>query len=517
MTNSSACVLGIDLGTSSIKVVIVDSRGELLASTAQSYPTSHPQPGWAEQNPADWIEALRSALEELRTQAPALLDQLVGIGLTSAAHLPVLLDTQQHVIRPAILWSDQRSEREVTDLRTTHGGLITRKSLNEPGCTWTLPQLRWVWNNEPDVLPRVRCLLSSKDYLLFKLTGAMLMDHGSAAATLMLDAQRRSWSRELTALSALPDAAFPPLLPAMRIAGYITGEARRVFGLPEGVPVIAGTIDSAAELVGCGMLKPDGNGMVRVGSAGGIMAITKEPIFNPGVITYPHVNDGLFYKQAGTNSCATSLQWIRNLCRGIRDDAAQVSYTDLDRLAKLAPPGADGLIFHPYLQGERAPYWNPALRGSFTGLDQRHGWPHLVRAVMEGVAFSLRDCLDMFRREGMDLQSAVVAGGVVESEVWLRIVTDVLDLNTRTVRHGDSVFGAAMLAATAVGMFKDLDQAVSVCVREEKALKPDAARRELYDHAFARYRNVARFFDVTSKARNGCRSSSKSCAGFEQE
>ena len=503
MTNSSPCVLGIDLGTSSIKAVVVSGGGELLASTARTYPTSHPQPGWAEQDPANWIEALRSALDDLRAQAPGRLDQLIGIGLTSAAHLPVLLDAQQDVIRPAILWSDQRSEREVAELRAEHETPIANTSLNEPGCTWTLPQLLWVWENEPDVLPRVRSLLSSKDYLLFRLTGTMLMDHGSAAATLMLDAHRRTWSRELTALSCLPDAVFPPLWPAMHIAGHVTAEARKLFGLPEGVPVIAGTIDSAAELVGCGMLKPDGNGMVRVGSAGGIMAVTGKPVFNRGVITYPHVVDGLYYKQAGTNSCATSLQWIRNLCCGIRTDAVSVSYTDLDQLAKLAPPGADGLIFHPYLQGERAPYWNPALRGSFTGLDQRHGWPHLVRAVMEGVAFSLRDCLEMFRREGMYLQSAVVAGGVVESEVWLRIITDVLDLNTHTVRHGDSVFGAAMLVATAVGLFDDLDQAVARCVKEEQALKPDAARSELYDHAFARYRNVAQFFDATSKAGNG--------------
>jgi xylulokinase len=500
VSRSTRCVLGMDLGTSSLKCVIMDAAGRRLASAEHSYPTQSPHPGWAEQDPDNWVEAMRAALQELRTREPGLIDRLDAIGLCSAAHIPVLLDDANHVIRPAILWSDQRSEAEVSDLRANHNQLLEEITLNEAGCTWTLPQLLWIWNHEPNVLPRVRRLLSSKDYLIFRLTDAVSMDPASAAATLMLDARNKTWSAPLTALSRLPESVFPPLVDAMAIVGRITAESARAFGLPLGVPVIAGTLDSAAEMVGCGILSPGETGMVRVGSAGGIMLVTDKPTFNSGIITYPHVVDGLFYKQAGTNACATSLKWIRNLCLAMRGaNAPEFTYENLDRLAAEAEPGASGLMFHPYLQGERAPYWNPELRGSFTGIDQSHGWPQFVRAVMEGVAFSLLDCLSMFRRDGLDMTAAVMTGGVAKSQIWSQIIADVLSMDMHTVRHGDSALGACMLSATAVGMFASIDDAVSVCVSKERPIESNPANRDRYDRLFARYQETGRFLDSMAR------------------
>lgn len=500
MSNATRAVLGMDLGTSSLKCVVMDQTGRLLASAERSYPTQSPYPGWAEQNPNDWLEAMRQALHDLRTRELRLIDGLEAVGLCSAAHIPVLLDDADQVMRPAILWSDQRSEAEVANLRANHGQLLEEITLNEAGCTWTLPQLLWVANHEPDAYARVRRLLSSKDYLIFRLTGNMAMDHASAAATLMLDARTKTWSPQITALSRLSTNAFPLLVDSMTVVGKISNDAAREFGLPAGVPVIAGTLDSAAEMVGCGILAPGEAGMVRVGSAGGIMAVTDRPTFNRGIITYPHVIDGLFYKQAGTNACATSLKWIRDLCVAMRGaDAPPLTYDNLDRIAAEAKPGADGLMFHPYIQGERAPYWNPELRGSFTGIDQRHSWPQFIRAVMEGVAFSLLDCLTMFRREGLDITSAVMAGGIVKSQIWSQIITDVLDMNTHTIRNGDSAFGVCMLSATAVGMFASLDDAVSVCVKQERTLVPNSANRDLYKRLFARYQEIGNFFDAMER------------------
>jgi xylulokinase len=500
MTEPIRAVLGMDLGTSSLKCVVMDAAGEVRAVAECPYPTRSPHPGWAEQNPADWIEALRAAVAELRQREPRLMNELAAIGLCSAAHLPVLLDKADRVLRPAILWSDQRSSAEVAGLKANHSPQLEEISLNEAGCTWTLPQLLWVWKHEPDVLDRVHCLLGSKDYLVFELTGQACMDHGSAAATLMLDARRKSWSRELQMLSQLPDTALPPLLHPMTVAGQVSREAASAFGLPEGTPVIAGTLDSAAEMVGCGLLAPGAAGMVRVGSAGGIMVVTDKAVFNRGIITYPHVIDGLFYKQAGTNFCATSMKWIRDLCVAMRPaDAPALTYDEMDRLAAQAKPGSDGLMFHPYLQGERAPHWNPGLRGSFTGIDQRHGWPQFIRAVMEGVAFSLRDGLSMFRSEGLNMTSAVMSGGVTRSQLWSQIITDVLGMQTRTIRQGDSAFGACLLAATAVGVFASLNEAVAVCVREERTLTPNASTRDLYTRSFARYQETGLFFDVLAR------------------
>jgi xylulokinase len=500
VSNAIRCVLGMDLGTSSLKCVIMDAAGQRLASAEHSYPTQSPNPGWAEQNPDDWVEAMRAALNELRTREPYLIDGLEAIGLCSAAHIPVLLDDANQVIRPAILWSDQRSEAEVYYLKENHGVLLQKTALNEAGCTWTLPQLLWIWNHEPDALPRVCRLLSSKDYLIFRLTGEVSMDHASAAATLMLDARNKAWSPHLTALSRLPENVLPPLVGPMSVVGRITIESARAFGLPMGIAVIAGTLDSAAEMVGCGILNPGEAGMVRVGSAGGIMLVTDKPTFNSGIITYPHIVDGIFYKQAGTNACATSLKWIRDLCMTMRGtNAPEFTYENLDQLAAEAKPGASGLMFHPYLQGERAPYWNPELRGGFTGIDQAHGWPQFVRAVMEGVAFSLRDCLGMFRRDGLDMTAAVMTGGVAKSHVWSQIIADVLRMDMHTVRHGDSALGACMLSATAVGMFASIDDAVSVCVSKERTIESNPANRDRYDRLFARYQETGRFLDSMAR------------------
>ncbi len=500
MTKTARYVLGMDLGTGSLKCVVMDAASQVLARAERAYPTQSPHPGWAEQNPEDWIEALRSTMTELRMREPHLIEGLGAIGLCSAAHIPVLLDDANRVIRPAILWSDQRSTSEVSELRAQHSPHLEEITLNEAGCTWTLPQLLWVWKHESDALNRVRRLLSSKDYLVFRLTGQACMDHGSAAATLMLDARTKTWSPHLKAVSCLPDTAFPTLEHPMTIVGEVTAEAAHAFALPPGVPVIAGTLDSAAEMVGCGLLAPGKAGMVRVGSAGGIMAVTNQPTFNKGIITYPHVVDGLYYKQAGTNSCATSLKWIRDLCVAMRTaDAAALTFEDLDQLAAQANPGADGLMFHPYLQGERAPYWNPEMRGSFTGVDQRHGWPQFVRAVMEGVAFSLLDGLSMFRRDGLDMNSAVMSGGIVKSPIWSQIITDVFGMEVRTIRQGDSAYGACMFAATAIGMFINIHDAVAVCVKDDRTMSPSATNRNLYGHLFARYQEVGHFLDAMTR------------------
>ncbi|MBK8017619.1 MAG: xylulokinase [Betaproteobacteria bacterium] len=496
MNASDRCVLGVDLGTGSLKCVLLDEGGVLRASAERSYPTHSPASGWAEQDPRDWLQALRGALGELRQTAPGLMARIQAVGLCSAAHIPVLLDDDGRVLRPAILWSDQRSGEQVERLRETLGGTLQELTLNEPGCTWTLPQLRWIGQHEPDVLPRTRTFLSSKDYLSFCLTGVPRMDHGAAAATLMWDAARRSWAPELVRLSGLPDSALPELAAPLEVVGRVSRRAATGFGLTEGIPVIAGTLDSAAELIGCGLLSHGDGGMVRVGTAGGIMAVMQRPRWSPGVITYPHPVGGAFYQQAGTNACAASLRWLRDLGRSLRgSEERALDYEEMDRLAHACEPGAEGLLFHPYLQGERAPYWNPSLRGAFTGLDLRHGWPHMVRAVMEGVAFSLRDCLDMFRGSGAELRSAVMSGGVTRSAVWSQIITDVLELETCTVRNGDSALGAAMLAGVAAGMFSSVESAVQVSVVRERRLVPDRSLHTRHGESFRRYQEVGQFLN----------------------
>jgi xylulokinase len=496
----SHSVLGIDLGTSSLKCVLMDGDGRVRGSASCPYPTSRPQPGWAEQNPADWCEALAHAFGELRARAPSAFADIGAIGLCSAAHIPVLLDAKDAVVRPAILWSDQRSEAQVQALNAGHGAQLERVALNRAGCTWTLPQLVWLRDCEPENHSRARSVLCSKDYLLWKLTGIKATDPASAAATLMADVPARRWSEALTGLAGLSADMLPPILPTDAEAGRVSAAAAREFGLPAGIPVFVGTLDSAAELIGCGVCEPQNTGMIMVGSSGGIMALAHAPSHHAGIITYPYVVDDFYYKQAGTNSCATSLQWIRTLFSTVPGQVAALGFSELDELAAQTDAGAGGLLFHPYLQGERAPYWNPELRGSFCGIDQTHTSGHFVRAVMEGVAYSLKDCLAMFERNGLTMKSAVIAGGVAKSPVWTRIITDVLGLDTYTTHNGESAFGAALLAATAKGIFADLKEAVATCVRREHTLAPDPQTAARYAACFARYQAVAAFYDSLCRA-----------------
>ncbi len=487
-------VLGIDLGTSSVKCMLMDAGGRVRAAVGHAYPTSRPQVGWAEQDPADWITAIAAAVGELKAREPRLVAGLGAIGLCSAAHIPVLLDAADRVIRPAILWSDQRSFVEVRRLDEGHRALFERVALNRPGCTWTLPQLLWVRANEPEAWGRVRSLLCSREYLAWRLTGVRATDAAGAAATLMADLPAGRWSPELVGLSGLAEAGLPAIGSAFAEVGRVTAAAADLFGLPAGVPVVCGTLDSAAELVGCGVLEAETTGMIMVGSSGGVMAVTDTASHHAGIITYPHVVDGLWYKQAGTNSCATSLQWIRSLFGSV-PGAAGLGFDDLDALVEGTEPGAGGLMFHPYLQGERAPYWNPELKASFSGIDQSHGSGHFVRAVMEGVAFSLKDCLTMFRANGLDMKTAVIAGGVAKSAVWTRIITDVLGLETFTTSDGESAFGACLIAAPRAGCFATLGEAVAACVRRDRTFLPDPETSERHAAAFDRYRSLAAFFD----------------------
>lgn len=492
-------VLGLDLGTSTLKAVLLGADGATRAAAVRSYPTGHPHPAWAEQNPADWLTAVREAVAALREADPQGFAALVGIGPCSAAHIPVLLDANDEVVRPAILWSDQRSEAEVRALERDHAALLSARALNRAGCTWTLPQLMWVRTHEAEVFARARTLLSSKDYLIFRLTGRRVTDPASAAATLMYDAVEGRWSAELAAVAGLPETALPEILPPLARAGEVGSEAAAAFGLPSGLPVFVGTLDSAAELVGCGILAPDGAGMVMVGSSGGIMAVTPRASCEPGILTYPYVIAGRYTKQAGTNACAISLSWLAGVLGSV-PGAIALGHDDLDAMAAQSPPGARGLLFHPYLQGERAPYWNPDLRGSFTGLDRTHRAPDFVRAVMEGVAMSLRDCLGMFAANGFPLSRAAMAGGVARSPVWSRIIADVLGIETFTTGSGESAFGAALLAATACGLFPDLETAAAACVTEERTMRPDPAAADLYARNYTRYRTLAGVLDSLAKS-----------------
>lgn len=490
MSSRADTVLGLDIGSGSVKGLLLDGSGRVEASATCAFSTSHPAPGQAEQSPDEWFAAVVEVVDALTRADPSRAARLRGIGLTGAAHIPVLLDARLQVVRPAILWSDMRSAAEAVELERVHGSLIRDLTFNSPSPTWTLPQLLWLRRHEPEAMGDVRHLLLGKDEIIRRLTGRLVADQGNAASSLMLDVNRMRWSDDLVGLSGLQVEAMPEVVTPSEVVGSLSRAAAELLRLPAGLPVVAGGLDSVMELVALGVTQP-GQAMLRLGTAGGIMAIATEGRAHHGLITYPYLDRG-WCSQAFTSSCASSLQWMAGVLsrQDGMNEASTLAFEDLDALAAAVDPGADGVIFHPYLMGERAPHWNPELRASFIGLASGHGPGHLVRAVMEGVACSIRDCLDLLETLGGPLRSLRATGGMTQSDVWSHIVCDVLGRPFTPGQAEGSAMGAAMITATSLGMFPGLEEAVAACAEAGPVVDPDPASRGTYDRLIEVYRRV---------------------------
>ena len=480
-------VLGIDVGTGGCKVCAVDRTGRGAAAAAESYPTHSPQPGWAEQDPDDWPVAIAGAVRRLLAEGPIDPSDVAGLALSSAAHVGVLVDEAGRPVRRAILWSDQRSVREAADLEESHGPEILRLSFQKVSTTWTLPHLLWVRRNEPDVWANVRRVLLSKDYVLHWLTGRAVTDPATALSSQLFDASRGEWSHTLCDLVGVRTGDLPEVVPAPAVAGGLGGEVARQLGLPSGLPVVVGTLDSAAETFGAGVVRP-GQLLLRLATAGGIHLVLDAPLPHPQLITYPHPIAPLWYCQAGTSSCASAVQWAMTTFTAGRG----MSYAEWGELAAGAPPGSEGLIFHPYLAGERCPHWDPHLRASFIGATMHHGPAHFARAVYEGTAFSIRDAFSTLADLPIDEGPLTAVGGGTASDLWLQIMSDVLARPIDVAAHADSSHGAALLGLVGLGLIPTMDQAAAIAARTAKRVIPIAANVKRCDRQFDLYRDIHR-------------------------
>ncbi|MBN2452388.1 MAG: xylulokinase [Lentisphaeria bacterium] len=486
-------LLGIDIGTSGCKVTAIDAAGRVLAEASGEIVTSRPRPGWAEQAPEDWCAVLREILAGMFRGGSLVPGHIAALALDGSTHNAVLLDRHGRALRPAIMWTDQRAAAEAAELNRLHGDDLLRIAYQTAAPTWTLPQMLWLRRHEPDVLPRTDRMMFTKDYVRWRLTDVWCTDTIEAQGTLFHDMARGRWSAELYALAGIPAAILPPLVSPTEVVGRVTAAAAREFGLPEGIPVVCGCSDSAVEDYAAGAIEP-GQCVVKLATAGNVNVMTAEPHPHPRTLTYSHVIPGLWYTVTATNSAALCLRWFRDaFCAGEAHRAQARGanpYDELDRLAAASPLGARGLLFHPYLQGERSPYWDPDLRGSFTGLTMRHGRGDCLRALMEGVAFSLRDCRRVLDAMGLPIREIRLIGGGARSEIWSRIVCDVLGADVVRPSGCDASFGSALLAGVGTGVFADPVQAVTTCVRTLPPLVPEPTARTAYDHLFDIYRDL---------------------------
>lgn len=486
----STCLMGIDIGAGSLKVMIVSSEGAVMGTASAELQTSAPQPGWSEQDPADWWRALCDAVPRALGEADMANHRIAAVAFSAGAHTPVLVDGSGKVIRPAILWSDARSGAEAIELQERHGDEILSVACNWPAATWTQPQLLWLARHEPATLERTQRLYVAKDWLRSQLTGTWETDSTEAAGTLLFDWRLGRWSERLCEMIGFDLRLLPPVVQPTTIVGEVTVAAAAQSGLAAGTPVVCGSSDTSVEIFGAGSARA-GAGTIKLATAAAISIVTTQPQPDPGVINYPFCVPGYWYTIGATNSCASAHRWLRDCLFADRTLTGAQAFDLMDRQASVIAPGANGLLFHPYLQGERTPHWDPLLRGSFIGLTFAHDRRHFVRALYEGVAFSLRDVLGVLRSRRLDMSEARIIGGGARSATWRQIVADVLSIPVVKPREIDASFGAALIAGVGIGVFPDetsaIDQAVSVVARHE----PDPSKRALYEDLHGIFRDAA--------------------------
>jgi len=475
-------VIGIDIGSGSVKLTLLSRAGIIAATAGCEYPTSFPQVGWCEQNPEDWCAAFKTALERLLEIAHIRREQIEAVSLDAATHTAVLLDEQLQIIRPAILWTDQRSKLQVQWLKDNCLDLIKEQVLNTPTTVWTLPQFMWLREQEPDNWGKVRHILFAKDYLRYRLCGSMETDTIDAAGSMFYDVRRECWSEELCAIGGIDISWLPALRTPTDLAGCVSAIQAAEFGLAEGTKVFVGTTDTVMEVLAAGNVEP-GHATVKLATAGRICVITDSPLQSPFIFNYRHVVPGLWYPGTATASCAASYRWYR-------ETIGREPFEALNVPAEQISPGCDGLMFHPYLNGELTPYNDPELRGSYTGISSGHTTAHFTRATLEGVAFSLKDCLLTLRDLGVEMKRVRIIGGGAKGMLWRQIVSDVLGIELQKVRVDDSSFGTAMLAAVACGWFSSFAEAAETCIQIDSVSIPNAENRKLYEKLFVRYKGI---------------------------
>lgn len=478
-------VLGIDIGTGGCKVCAVDDQGQVMGSAGADHPTLTPRPGWVEQRPEDWIRALRRAAHGLFVDSPVRPNEIAAVALSSAAHIGVLLDGRGAPTRNAVLWSDQRSGVEAEELSAEHGNEISNCTYNHVSTTWTLPHLLWIRRHDPEAWQRTKRIVLSKDYVGFRLTGRVATDPATALSSMLFDARAECWSESLCELAGVTSDQLPDVVPVDSVTGTLTPEAADLLTLPPGIPVVCGTLDSAAETLGAGAAAP-GQLLLRLASAGGIHLVLNRPHAHPKLITYPHPVAPFWFSQAGTSTCATSVKWaIRTFARD-----TGMSFDRWDDLAAAVPVGSEGLLFHPYLAGERCPHWDPSLRASFVGVTLRHTLGHFARAVYEGTAFAIRDSLSVLNRPGASPEALTAVGGGTRSALWLRIVCDCLGLPLNVAPHADSSYGAALLGLVALGIFDSPADALAKIDMTTSQIAPDHDNHRLCSRLFDIYCDI---------------------------
>jgi xylulokinase len=466
----STLLLGIDLGTSGVKALLLSAEEaaakQPLAEVTISYPLNTPRPGWSEQDPAQWWQGVTRAIRKLLTENEASARDIVGIALSGQMHGATLLDAHGDVLRPAILWNDQRSGAEC-DAITERVGLsnLLNWVANPALAGFTAPKILWVRTHEPDIYARIATVLLPKDYINYRLTGEIATEVSDASGTLLFDVVNRRWSEEMLAALDIPRSFLPPIYASTDIIGSVTADAARATGLQAGTPVVAGGADNACAAVGVGVVAPD-QVLTSIGTSGTVVAVSEQPRLDPQarLHSFCHAVPDMWYLMGVVLSAGGSLRWFRDtLCTEEQRRAASEGRDVYDVIVDEAitiPEGSEGLIFLPYLSGERTPHGDPHARGVFFGLSLRHTRAHLARSILEGVTYALNDSVAIMRDLGLDVSTVRATGGGARSRLWRQMQADILNVRVLTaLSDAGPAFGAAIIAGAGVGAFPSIPYA----------------------------------------------------------
>jgi len=480
--------LGIDTSTTSSKALLIDEQGNVVAVASNPHTLQTPRALWSEQNPREWWEAVSASIRSVLEQAGIRGEGVSAVGLTGQMHGLVLLDEAGNVLRPAILWNDQRTQGQCDAIHRIIGREKFIQITGNVALTgFTAPKILWVKENEPEVFAKAKHVLLPKDYVRYQLTGEYAMDKADGAGTVLFDLKSRDWSDEVLSVLEIPREWMPRTFEGTEFTGYVTEEAASLTGLKAGTPVAAGGGDQAAGAVGVGAVEPGIIGLT-VGTSGVVFATTPSALIEPEgrLHAFCHAVPGMWHFMGVMLSAAGSLQWYRDTL------APNASFDDLLKEAEEIPAGSEGSQFLPYLSGERTPHPDPLARGAFIGLTLRHNRAHMTRAVLEGVAFGLKDSFTLIQNAGLgEITQVRGSGGGTKGALWRQIMASVLEAELVTVNTTEGgAYGAALLAGVGAGAWSDVVSACKACIKITGSTQPDASQTEAYEKAYTIYREL---------------------------
>lgn len=493
-----AYLLGLDIGTTGVKALLLGTGGEIIATaTSSEYPLYAPRPQWAEQDPEDWWKACIEATGRVLSKAGVAGSEVQGIGLSGQMHGSVFLDEQGQVIRPALLWCDQRTGKQCDYITQTVGLETIVEELSNPVLTgFTAPKIVWLRDNEPENFARVRKILLPKDYIRFRLTGEFASEVSDASGTALFNVKKRKWSEAVVSRLELDMDWLPPVFESPEVSARVSSEGAAALGLKAGTPVVGGGGDQAAGAVGNGIVQP---GIVSstLGTSGVVFAFAEEPFIDPElrVHTFCHAVPGKWHVMGVMLSAGGSYRWLRDaLCSEEKSLAARSGrdpYEYMGEQAAKAPAGSEGLLFLPYLTGERTPYPDPDARGVFCGLTLRHGKEHIIRSVMEGVAFGLKDSFEILSGMGVEVSAVRASGGGARSKLWRQIQASVTGQPHRLINvdEGGSL-GVALLAGVGTGVWATVEEACSAVIKDASSEAPLPEWQQVYAELYPLYRQL---------------------------